>query len=154
MGIVIVIVVGVAVAALLFGYTAASDARSARVAWPAFGATAGLEIEPLRQSAILAERLRMVRWRSAMRVGINPGRLLLDDTGTHWSPSWLTGRKVPMFIVRWNEITSHAIEPGPKLLGRRVAQLTFALVDGTQLRFATFDPDGLAAAIARLRPSE
>ena len=133
---VILIVAGsAAFAALLFGFSAMYDTRAARLAGKDFGAGAGVHIAPLRRSALLADRLRTVRWGAATRVGINPGRLVIDGNGAHWSPSFLTGRKIPRFSVTWSEVTSHAIESGPKLVGRRVAKLTLVLADGTPVRF-------------------
>src|SRR5918994_846047 len=132
---VVLIVAGsAAFAALLFGFSAMYDTRAARLAGKDFGAGAGVHIAPLRRSALLADRLRTVRWGAATRVGINPGRLVIDGNRAHWSPSFLTGRKIPRFSVTWSEVTSHAIESGPKLVGRRVAKLTLVLADGTPVR--------------------
>ena len=135
----------------LLGFSAMSDASARRRAGSAYGAAAGVVIGGARESPLLAERLASTRWRRAARVGINHGRYVLDQTGLHWFPSFLTGKKVPAFEVAWNEIASHSVKPGPKLIGRRVAHLRLILVDGTQLQFATVDPDGLAHVLARAR---
>lgn len=153
MATVILLVAGSAgFAALLFGFSAMYDTRAARLAGSNFGAGAGMHIAPLRGSAMLADRLRTVRWNAATRVGICPGRLVIDESGVHWTPSFLTGRKVPQFSVSWSEVTSHSVESGPKVVGRRVAELTLVLMDGTPVRFATYDPEGLTAALGRHRP--
>jgi len=139
--------------ASLFGFAAMHDKRAAQLAGSDFGAGAGVDVPPLRDSALLADRLRTVRWNAATRVGINPGRLVIDEGGAHWTPSLMASRKVPSFSVAWAEVASYAIEPGPRLVGRRVAQLTLVLRDGTPVRFATFDPDGLRVALGRCKPT-
>ena len=150
---VILIALGVLVLlGFFFGYSAWYDAKAARAAGDDFGAGAGVNVVGLRDSVLLAQRLTNVRWRSTSRVGINHGRFVLDDAGLHWSPSWITGRKVPPFSVSWTEVRSHSVKPGPKLVGRRVAQLTLSLSDGTALRFATSEPDGLSAVLDRMNP--
>jgi hypothetical protein len=152
-GVVLIVLGGAAFVALLVGSSAMYDARAARAAGNNFGAAAGVHIAPLRRSSLLADRLTAVRWGRATRVGINHGRFVLDDSGLHWRPSALTGRKVPAFEVSWSEVQGHSVKPGPKFIGRRVAHLTLTLSDGTPLRFATFDPDGLTSVLHRFRPS-
>lgn len=137
----------------LFGYSAWYDSTAARVAGDGFGAGAGVDIAGLQDSVLLAERLRNVRWRRAARVGINHGRFVLNDSGLHWSPSWMTGKKVPPFSISWTEVRSHSVKPGPKVVGRRVAQLTLSLTDGTALCFATYEPDALSAVLDRMHPT-
>jgi hypothetical protein len=147
----VLIVAGVAAfALLLFGFSAIYDARASRIAGEDFGAAAGVDITPLRDSPLLANRLQPVRWGRATRVGINPGRFVLNDSGLHWTPSFLTGRMVPPFSVSWTEVRTYEVKSGPRMLGRRVAYLTLSITDGTPLRFATCDPDGLRDALGRL----
>lgn len=147
-----VVVVALGVAALLvllFGYARFYDSRAARHAGDNFGAAAGVHIEPLRQSTLLDDRLGTVHWNAAKRVGINPGRVVVDVRGVHWMPSILTGRKVPPFSVEWAEIARFHVAPGPKITGRQVAQVTLELVDGSPVRFASYDPAGWTAALTR-----
>lgn len=152
---VVLIALGVlALLAILFGYSAWYDAKAARAAGEHFGAAAGVSVFGLRDSALLADRLQSVRWRRAERVGSNPGRFVLDDSGLHWTPNWMTGKKVPSFSVRWTEVRSHSVKPGPKIVGRRVAHLTLSLTDGTALSFATYDPDGLSTVLDRVNPND
>ena len=64
-------------------------------------------------------------------------------------PSVLTGRKVPPFGLEWAEIATFDVAPGPKITGRQVAQVTLVLVDGSPVRFASYDPAGWTAALIR-----
>lgn len=150
--VVLIVLAGAAFLALLVGSSAIYDSRAARAAGSNFGAAAGVHIAPLRQSPLLADRLKTVRWGRASRVGINHGRFVLDESGLHWRPSALTGRKVPAFEVSWSEVRGHSVKPGPKFLGRRVAELTLTLSDGTPLRFATSDPESLTSALRKHNP--
>ena len=127
MSLVLIALGTLALLGFLFGYSALYDAKAARAAGEGFGAAAGVNVLGLRHSALLAERLQSTRWRRAERLGINPGRFVLDDSGLHWTPNWMTGKKVPSFSVQWSEVRTHSVKPGPKIVGRRVAQLTLNL---------------------------
>ena len=133
----------------LLGFSALYDRVAQNEARSDFGGAAGVYIGQLRHSTVMQERLASTRWRRAMRVGINHGKFVLDESGLRWRPSFRTGRKVPAFDIAWSEIASFKVDREPKLIGRRVAYVHFELRDGTVLRFETVDPDTFSELLPR-----
>jgi hypothetical protein len=142
----VVLVIGLMLVTVLgiFAYSTIYERRVVRAAWPTFAVGAGVHIAPLKESELLAERLEATRWRAALKRGINHGQMLIDASGIHWSPSRLTGDRVPAFTVKWSEVADYHVKGGPRIMGRRVAQLELTLSDGTPLRFASSNPAGLS----------
>ena len=145
--VVIVVIVGLLLVVTIvgiFGYATIYERRVVEAAWPAFAVGAGVHIAPLMKSELLAERLEETRWRAALKRGINHGQLQIDADGLHWSPSRLTGNRVPAFTVTWHEVSGYTVKAGLRIMGRRIAQLEMRLSDDTPLRFASSNPEGLS----------